>query len=89
MTGRLAARAARENTVEQLWLLFQRPGDEAAAHRDVTGGAKFGIEPVSVAIAAADQSQAARGGHRGGEPSAGGERHWRGNDRMLDAKLLR
>ena len=81
-------RVARENTVEQLRLLLQRPGDEAATHGYVAGGAELGIEPINVTIAAANQSQTAGGGHRSGEPSAGRERHRRGNDRMPDAELL-
>ena len=83
------ARVACEHEVEQLRLLLQRPGDEAASDRCVAGRAELGIEPVRVAVAAADQPKPSGRRDGGGEPPARRERHGRGDDRMRDAELLR
>ena len=78
-----------EHLLEQLGARAQRPGDEAVADLRVAGGAPFVLQPCRVAVAAADEAEAAGARHRRGEPAAGGERHRRGDDGVRDAEALR
>jgi hypothetical protein len=49
-----------EREIEQLGPPGQRPGDEAAADAMVPGGSEFAIEPIRVAVAAADEAEPTR-----------------------------
>jgi hypothetical protein len=68
----------REHEVQQFRPALQRPGDEAAADPRIAGGGKFPLQPLAVAIAAADQPEPTRGGDGGRQPPARGKAHRRG-----------
>ncbi len=59
-----------------------------ASHPGACRGGELPLQPLSVAVAAADQAQSARGGHRGGEPGPGDEVHGGEQDGVLDSEGL-
>jgi hypothetical protein len=76
----------RQHRIKQFGTFCQRPGDKTAADPRIPRFGQFAFEPFGVAIAAADQAEAARRRRRGGELAAGGERHRRPEDRMLNVE---
>jgi hypothetical protein len=64
------------------------PGDEAAADPDVARAAPFSVNPVAVAIAAAEQTEATGLADRRGQPAAGDEIHGGEQNWVLDAQHL-
>ena len=62
--------------------LAQRPGDEPDADARAAGRSELFLDPGRVAVAAADQAQAAGAADGRRQRAAAGERHRRGYDRM-------
>ncbi len=81
-------RRAIQHTRQQLGLAGQGPGDEAAADPRVAGSGEFPIEPGGIAVAAADQAEAAAGRDRRCQPPAGGAAHRGQQDRQPDIQRL-
>ena len=78
-----------ERAIEQRRLFRQAPGDEAAPDPRVAGRREFSLEPVAVAVTAADDPKSARRAHRGGELAVRHHVHRREQHRMLDAEQRR
>jgi hypothetical protein len=74
--------------VEQAGLFGERPRDEAAADPPVARRGKLPLEPLLVAVAAADQPEAAGLAHRPGQATAGDAAHRRQQHRVRDVKLF-
>ena len=81
-------RPAGERGVEQVGFLRKAPGDEPAADPRVAGSREFPLEPVRVAVAAADQPKAAGLAHGCGEPAVRDEVHRREQDRVFDPEQV-
>jgi len=77
-----------QHAVQQAWAFGEAPGDEAAADPGVAGERPLPVDPVAIAVAAAEQSEAAGMGHRRGEPAAGDRVHGGEQNRVLDAECL-
>src|SRR5438876_5439582 len=82
------ARARVQRDIEKLGLLCQTPGDEPDAERHCASLELSGLllQPGSFAVAAAENSKAARTADRTRETCAGNQIHWGREDRMLDAQ---
>ncbi len=78
----------REREVEELRLLRQAPGDEADADARAARELELAADPLGDAVARADQAEAARVRHRGGERAAGHVAHGREDDGLLYAEPL-
>src|SRR6185436_14138853 len=79
-------RFARQREVEEAGLLGEAPGDEADAHTRAVRAIELAPDPFRVAVARADQAEAARRRDGDSERTAGDETHGCEHQRLLDAQ---
>ena len=79
---------ALEREIEELRLLRQAPGNEANTDARIAGAVELASHPLRIAVAGADQAEAAGARHRGGEAAAGDESHRRQHQRSCDAEYV-
>ena len=82
-------RLPRQGLIEQLGLSGKAPGDEPAPDLGPIGSVEFALQPFGVAVAAADEAQAAGRRHRRREPAPGNHGHRGEQDWVLDPEELR
>ena len=75
-----------ECSIQELWMLREAPGDEAATNSRITGASPFAFDPTVISVTATEQAQAACVADCGGEPTARDEVHWSQQNRVLDAE---
>jgi hypothetical protein len=76
----------REREVEELGALGEAPGDEADPDARIASKLELRADPFRVAVAGADEAQAAGRRYRGGERAAGDESHRRQYQGLFDAE---
>src|SRR6185437_15321686 len=80
-------RPVREGTLDHV--RSDGPGQESDPPRPVRprgGDGELAVEPARIGAPAADKTETAAVGYRGGERTARGAAHRREDDRMLDGK---
>jgi len=77
-----------ENTIQQVRVLRETPGDEPTPDPRITRMNPFRLNPITVSIPATEQAQAAGMADCGGEPPASNDVHRCEQDRMFDAEYL-
>src|SRR5688572_27585999 len=78
-----------EDLIQQLWIPRHRPGNEPAADPCIPRCCELLLEPIGVAITAADDAEPACIGDGGSKPPARDHVHGRQKNWMLDSELLR
>src|SRR5436190_17947477 len=81
-------RPVGERQIEQLRPIGQAPGDEADADARAFGLLILAADPVGVAVAAADQAQAAGARYSRRQRTARDKAHWRQHQRFVDTQEL-
>jgi hypothetical protein len=81
-----SGRLMGECSIQELWMLREAPGDEAATNSRITGESPFAFDATVISVTATEQAQAACEADCGGEPTARDEVHWSQQNRVLDSE---